>query len=172
MDYRILAPTVFLAEVGSTPRERNAMKRLSVICIQCGLNVHRLIDAETTQTEIPPETYQQKCQITPNAAEFDCPELKRAVERSRRWDPIFQGGMSRPASSDDTTVFPGALSEAAAKYRKLVAEKAELSAEAADLRARTDAVDMVNAAPTTPDDVTLDELRAALHAACKRQGIS
>jgi hypothetical protein len=30
------------------------MKRFSVICLQCGLNVDRLIDAETAQTEIHP----------------------------------------------------------------------------------------------------------------------
>ena len=129
------------------------MKRFSVICLQCGLSVDRLIDAETAQTEIHPVTYQQKCKIAPNAADFDCPELERAVERSRRWDPIFQSGMSRPASSDDAIVFPDALSEAAVKNQKLVAEKAELSAEAAALRARVGAMDMVNAAPTTLDDV-------------------
>jgi hypothetical protein len=54
------------------------MKRFSVICIQCGLSVDRLIDAETAQTEIHPVTYQQKCKIAPNAADFDCPELERA----------------------------------------------------------------------------------------------
>jgi hypothetical protein len=86
--------------------ELNVMKRFSVICLQCGLNVDRLIDAETAQTEIHPVTYQQKCKIAPNAADFDCPELERAVERSRRWDPIFQSGMSRPTSSDDAIVFP------------------------------------------------------------------
>jgi hypothetical protein len=56
------------------------MKRFSVICLQCGLNVDRLIDAETARTEIHPVTYQQKCKIAPNAADFDCPELERAVE--------------------------------------------------------------------------------------------
>ena len=55
-----------------------------------------------------------------------------------------------------------ALSEAAVKNQKLVAEKAKLSAEAADLRARVGATDMVNAAPTTPGDLALDELRRAL----------
>ena len=93
------------------------MKRFSVICLQCGLSVNRLIDAETAQTEIHPVTYQQKCKIAPNAADFDCPELEHAVERSRRWDRIFQGGMSRPASAqtvpdilaDDAIVFPGDL---------------------------------------------------------------
>jgi hypothetical protein len=84
------------------------MKRFSVICLQCGLSVHRCIDAETAQTEIHPVTYQQKCKIAPNAADFDCPELEHAVERSRRWDPIFQSGMSRPTSSDDAIVFPDA----------------------------------------------------------------
>jgi hypothetical protein len=79
------------------------------------------------------------CKIAPNAADFDCPELERAVERSRRWDPIFRSGMSRPASSDDAIVFSEALSEAAVKNQKLVAEKAEL-------RARVGAMDMVNAA--------------------------
>ena len=47
------------------------------------------------------------------------------------------------------------------------AEKAELSAEAADLRARVGATDMVNAAPTTLDE-TLDELRGALSKALER----
>jgi hypothetical protein len=144
------------------------MKRFSVICLQCGLSVNRLIDAETAQTEIHPVTYQQKCKIAPNAADFDCPELDRAVERSRRWDPIFQSVMSRPASNDDAIVFPGALSEAAVKNQKLVAEKAKLSAEAADLRASAGVTDMVNAAPTTLDDVTLDELRGALSKALER----
>jgi hypothetical protein len=51
------------------------------------LSVDRVIDAETAQTEIHPVTYQQKCKIAPNAADFDCPELDR-VERSRRWDPM------------------------------------------------------------------------------------
>jgi hypothetical protein len=102
--------TVFLAEAGlgsarlKRVSERNAMKRFSVICLQCGLSVDRLIDAETEQTEIHPVTYQQKCKIAPKAAAFDCPELQRAVERSRRWDPIFRNGMSRPASSDDAIV--------------------------------------------------------------------
>jgi hypothetical protein len=141
------------------------MKRLSVICIQCGLRVDRLVEAETAQTEIRRVTYQQKCKIAPNAADFDCPELERAVERSRRWDPIFRSGMYRPTSNDDATVFPEALSEAAVKNQKLVAEKAELSAEAADLRARVGAMDMVNAAPTTP---TLDELWDALSKALER----
>ena len=144
------------------------MKRFSVICLQCGLSVDRLVDAETAQTEIHPVTYQQKCKIAPNAADFDCPELERAVERSRRWDPIFQGGVSRPTSTEDAIVFPEALSEAAVKNQKLVAEKAKLSAEAADLRARVGATDMVNAAPTTLDDVTLDELRGALSKALER----
>ena len=150
------------------------MKRFSVICIQCGLSVDRVIDAETAQTEIHPVTYQQKCKIAPNAADFDCPELDRAVERSRRWDPIFQSGMSRPASSDDAIVFPGALSEAAVKNQKLVAEKAKLSAEAADLRARVGATDMVNAAPTPFDEGSmLDELRGAAPARlpCSIRGI-
>jgi hypothetical protein len=100
------------------------MKRFSVICLQCGLSVDRLIDAETAQTEIPPVTYQQKCKIAPNAADFHCPELEHAVERSRRWDPILRSGMSRPTSSDDAIVFPDALSEAAVKNQKLVARAA------------------------------------------------
>jgi hypothetical protein len=58
---RILAATVLLAEVGSAPAsERNAMKRFSVICLQCGLSVNRLIEVETAQTEIHPVTYRQK----------------------------------------------------------------------------------------------------------------
>ena len=118
------------------------MKRFSVICLQCGLSIDRLIDAETAQTDIHPVTYQQKCKIAPNAADFDCPELERAVERSRRWDQIFRSGMYRPTSSDDAIVFPEALSEAA-----VVAEKAEPSAEVASLRARVDAMDMADAAP-------------------------
>ena len=71
------------------------MKRFSVICLQCGLSIGRRIDAETAQTEIHPMTYQQKCKIAPNAADFDCPELERAVERSRRWDPIFRTAASQ-----------------------------------------------------------------------------
>jgi hypothetical protein len=47
------------------------------------------------QTEIDPAAYQRKCKIAPDAADFYCPELERAVERSRRWDPIFRSGMSR-----------------------------------------------------------------------------
>jgi len=152
------------------------MKRFSVICLQCGLSVNRLIEAETAQTEIHPVTYQQKCKIAPNAADFDCPELERAVERSRRWDPIFQGGMSRPASAktvadiltDDAIVFPEALSEAAAKDQKHVAEKTDLTVEAADLHASVDVTDMVNAVPTTLGDPTLDELRRALEIAASR----
>jgi len=89
------------------------MKRFPVICLQCGLSVDRLVDAETAQTEIHRVTYQQKCKVAPDAADFDCPELEHAVERSRRWDPIFQSGMYRPVSSDDAVVFPEALSEAA-----------------------------------------------------------
>ena len=147
------------------------MKRFSVICLQCGLSVNRLIDAETAQTEIHPVTYQQKCKITPNAADFDCPELERAVERSRRWDSIFRGGMSRPASNDDAIVFPEALSETAAKDQRLSAEKADLSVEAAELHASVGVTDTVNAAPTMPDDLILDELRRALDiAASKFQG--
>jgi hypothetical protein len=152
------------------------MKRFSVICLQCGLSVNRLIEAETAQTEIHPVTYQQKCKIAPNATDFDCPELERAVERSRGWDPIFQGGMSRPASAktvadiltDDAIVFPEAFSEAAAKDQKLVAEKADLSVEAADLHASVGDTDTVNAGPTMPGDPTLDELRRALEIAASR----
>jgi hypothetical protein len=107
------------------------------------VSVDRLVDAETAQTKIHQVTYQQKCKVAPNAADFDCPELEHAVERSRRWDPIFRSGMYRPASSDDAVLLPEALPEAA-----VVAEKAEPSAEVASLRARVDAMDMVNAAPT------------------------
>jgi hypothetical protein len=53
--------------------------------------------------------------------------------------------MSRPASSDDANVFTEALSETATKDQKLVAEKADLSVEAADLHASV--TDMSNAAP-------------------------
>jgi len=77
-------------------RERvatNATKRFPVICLQCGLSVDRLVDAETARTEIHPVTYQQKCKIAPDDADFYCPELEYAVERSRRWDPIFRSGM-------------------------------------------------------------------------------
>jgi hypothetical protein len=72
--------------------------------------------------------------------------------------------MSRPASNGEAIVFPEALSEAAAKDQKLVADKA-LSVEAADLHASVGVTDMVNAAPTTPDDLILDELRRALDVA-------
>jgi hypothetical protein len=139
------------------------MKRFPVICLQCGLSVDRLVDAETARTEIHRVPYQQKCKIAPDDADFYCPELEHAVERSRRWDPIFRTGMYRPVSSDDAVVFPEALSEAAA-----VAEKAEPSAEVASLRARVDAMDMADAAPTTPVD--LDELRDALSTALELRG--
>ena len=43
------------------------------------------------------------------------------------------------------------------KNQKLVVEKAELSAEAAALRARVDAKDMVNAAPATPGNPALEQ---------------
>ena len=142
------------------------MKRFSVICLQCGLSVNRLVDAETAQTEIPPVTYQQKCKIAPNAADFDCPELEHAVERSRRWDPIFRGGVSRPASNNDAVVFPKAWSEAGAKDQKPVVEKTDLSVEATDLHAGV--TDTVNAAPTMPDDLILDESRRALDIAASR----
>jgi len=66
--------------------------------------------------------------------------------------------MYRLTSNDDAIVFPEALSEAAVKNQKLVAEKA-------DLRARVGVMDMVNPAPTTP---TLDELRDALSKALER----
>jgi hypothetical protein len=152
------------------------MKRFSVICVRCGLSVKRLIEAETAQTEIHPVTYKQKCKIAPNAADFDCPELERAVERSRRWDPIFQGGMSSPASAktmpeilaDDAIVFPEALSEAAAKDQKLVAEKADLNVEAAELHASVGDTDTINAVPTMPGDLALDELRRALDIAASK----
>jgi hypothetical protein len=77
--------------------------------------------------------------------------------------------MSRPASAktvadilaDDAIVFPEALSEAAAKDQKLVAEKADLSVEAADLHASVDVTDTVN-------DLALDELRRALDIAASK----
>jgi len=119
------------------------MKRFSVICLQCGLSVNRLIDAETAQTEIHPVTYQKKCKIAPTATDFDCPELERAVEMSRRWDPIFQGGMSRPASREDVVVFPEASSDAEVKNKKLVAERADLRVEAADLSQPASSDDVV-----------------------------
>ena len=144
------------------------MKRFSVICLQCGLSVNRLVDAETAQTEIHPVTYQQKCKIAPNAADFDCPELEHAVERSRRWDPIFRGGVSRPASNNDAVVFPKAWSEAGARDQKPVVEKTDLSVEATDLHASVGVTDTVNAAPTMPDDLILDELRRALDIAASR----
>jgi hypothetical protein len=170
------------------------MKRFPVICLQCGLSVDRLVDAETAQTEIHRVTYQQKCKVAPDAADFDCPELEHAVERSRRWDPIFRSGTYRPVSSDDAVVFPEALSEAAVKNQELVAEKAEPSAEAAELRAealsgaavvaekaepsaevaslraRVGAMDMADAAPATPVD--LDELRDALSKALELSATS
>jgi hypothetical protein len=118
--------------------ERNAMKRFSVICVQCGLSVNRLIEVETAQTEIHPVTYQQKCKIAPDAADFNCPELERAVEMSRRWEPIFQGGMSRPASSDDAVEFPDPLSEAAAAESAARCREADLSVEIADRPASSD----------------------------------
>ena len=77
--------------------------------------------------------------------------------------------MSRPASNNDAIVFPEALSEAATKDQKIVAEKADLSVEAADLPASADVSDMVNEAPTTPGDLALDELRRALDIAASKR---
>jgi hypothetical protein len=96
MDALNAAPTTPGEPTLDELRERvatNATKRLSVICLQCGLSVDRLIHAETAQTEIDPVTYRRKCKIAPNATDFYCPELERAVERSRRWDPILRSGM-------------------------------------------------------------------------------
>jgi len=56
------------------------------------------------------------------------------------------------------------LSEAAAKDREPFAEKAGLSVEA-ELHASVGVTDTVNAAPTVPDDLILDELRRALETA-------
>jgi hypothetical protein len=119
------------------------MKRFSVICLQCGLTVDRVIDAETAHTEIHPENYQQKCKIAPKATDFACPELEGALERSRRWDPIFQSGMSRPASTDDVVLFPEVLSEAEVENQKLVADKAEHSVEVANLSRPASTEDVV-----------------------------
>ena len=96
MDVLDAAPTTPGEPTLDELRERvatNATKRFSVICLQCGLSVDRLIHAETAQTEIDPAAYQRKCKIAPNATDFYCPELERAVERSRRWDPILRSGM-------------------------------------------------------------------------------
>jgi hypothetical protein len=76
--------------------------------------------------------------------------------------------LSHPTSSDDVVVFPDALSEASGNSQKLVAEKADLSVEVADLSAGVGVTDMVNAAPTTPGDLKLDELRSALSKALER----
>jgi hypothetical protein len=59
--------------------ERNAMKRFSVICLQCGLSVDRLIDAETAQTEIHPVTYQQKCKPISIVLNWNAPSKGRDV---------------------------------------------------------------------------------------------
>jgi hypothetical protein len=71
----------------------------------------------------------------------------------------------REILADDAIVFPEALSEAAAKDQKLVAEKADLNVEAADLHASVDVTETVNATPTTPGDLALDELQRALEIA-------
>jgi hypothetical protein len=54
-------------------RERvatNATKRFSVICLQCGLSVDRLIHAETAQTEIDPAAYRRKCKDRTQCGRF------------------------------------------------------------------------------------------------------
>ena len=56
----------------------------------------------------------------------------------------------------------------AAKDQKLVAEKADLSVEAADLHASVGVTDTINAAPPLPDDLILDELRRALDIAASK----
>jgi hypothetical protein len=105
-----------------------------------------------------------KAQVSGTAPEDVRAELAQGVVASCM-DPIFQGGMSRPTSTEDAIVFPEALSEAAVKKQRARSpEKAEQSAEAAALRAWVDATDMVDTAPTPFDEgSTLDELRRALH---------
>ena len=77
--------------------------------------------------------------------------------------PDFPGRhVSSCICSDDAIVFPEALSEAAAKDQKLVAEKADLSVEAADLHASVDVTDTVNG------HLALDELRRALDIAASK----
>ena len=49
-----------------------------------------------------------------------------------------------------------------------VVQGCAVQSEAADLHARVGVTDMVNAAPTTPGDPTLDELRRALDIAAWR----
>jgi hypothetical protein len=93
---------------------------------------------------------------------------RRAVERSRRWDPIFRGGTSRPASNDDAVVFPKTWSGARANDQKPVVEKTDLSVEATDPHASVGVTDTVNAAPTMPDELILDELRRALGWSARR----
>ena len=65
-------------------------------------------------------------------------------------------------------MFTEALSETATKDQKLVAEKADLSVEAADLHANVSVTDTVNAALTLPDDLILDELPRALEIAASK----
>jgi hypothetical protein len=85
-------------------------------------------------------------------------------------------------------VFPEALSEAAAKDQMFVGgrfglsrtgtrrrkvetlgpERADLSVEAVELHASVGVTDTANAAPTTPGDLALDELRRALDVAASK----
>jgi hypothetical protein len=56
--------------------------------------------------------------------------------------------------------FPSLGRRPAVKNQMLVAD--DMSVETADLRASMGVTDTVNAAPTTPGDLALDELRRAL----------
>jgi hypothetical protein len=79
-----------------------------------------------------------------------------ALNASSRWQWRAPGRHVSSCIQRDAVLFPEPLSEAAVKNLKLVAEKTDLSVEAVDLCAHVDVTDMVNAAPATPGDPTLD----------------
>ena len=65
------------------------MRRFSVICLQCGLSIDRLVDAKMAQTEIHPVTYQQKCKIAPDAADSDLSGIRTRRRKVETLGPDF-----------------------------------------------------------------------------------
>jgi hypothetical protein len=61
------------------------MAEFTIRCPRCGLAVQRFIHGDQGQTEIEALAYVKTCQIAPErpAFDFNCPELERAISKSR-----------------------------------------------------------------------------------------